>query len=96
MDGSVDPFRAIVQSCTVFTFGAREVAGQKRWYGTVGDTYVAVVEFGKRVTAKSLLVMGESADKESKHWFDQAELYSRGEFKTAWFEKGEVKKHLDK
>jgi acyl-homoserine-lactone acylase len=32
---------------TVFTFGARQISGQKRWYGTVGNTYVAVVEFGK-------------------------------------------------
>lgn len=46
---------------TILTFGARAVPGQKRWYGTVGDTYVSVVEFGKKPVARSLLVFGETA-----------------------------------
>jgi acyl-homoserine-lactone acylase len=81
---------------TIFTFGTRTVPGQKRRYGTVGDTYVAVVEFGKRPQARSLLVFGESADPASKHYFDQAPLYSRGEFKPAWFELRDVKKHVER
>ncbi len=81
---------------TIFTFGARPAAGQKRSYGTVGDTYVSVVEFGKRPEARSLLVFGESADPQSKHYFDQAELYSSQKFKPAWFEAGEIKKHLER
>ena len=81
---------------TIFTFGARAVPGQKRAYGTVGDTYVAVVEFGKRPQARSLLVFGESGDRESKHYFDQAELYSGQKFKAAWFEKGAIRKHSER
>jgi penicillin amidase len=81
---------------TILTFGARPVTGQKRWYGTVGDTYVAVVEFGKTPVARSLLVFGESADAKSPHYFDQAPLYSRQEFKPAWFSLKEIKAHLER
>jgi acyl-homoserine lactone acylase PvdQ len=81
---------------TILTFGTREAPGQKRMYGTVGDTYVSVVEFGKRPEAHSLLVLGESADAQSKHYFDQAELYSTQRFKPAWFDLGEIKKHVER
>jgi acyl-homoserine lactone acylase PvdQ len=81
---------------TIFTFGARAVPGQKRWYGTVGDTYVSVVEFGRKLQARSLLVLGESADPASKHFADQAELYSKQQFKPAWFDLGEIKRHLER
>ena len=83
-------------SGTVFTFGARELPGQKRWYGTVGDTYVAVVDFGKKVTARSLLVMGEVADPASPHYFDQAKLYSEGRFKEAWVASGDIRRHRER
>jgi acyl-homoserine lactone acylase PvdQ len=65
-------------------------------YGTVGDTYISVVEFRKRPDALSLLVLGESADPQSPHYFDQAELYSTQRFKPAWFELKEIKKHLER
>jgi len=83
-------------SGTVFTFGARPAAGQKRNYGAVGNTYVAVVEFGRKVTARSLLVMGQSADPKSPHYFDQAKLYSEGKFKDAWFDTAAVKRNTKK
>jgi penicillin amidase len=81
---------------TILTFGTREAPGQKRMYGTVGDTYVSVVEFGKRPEARSLLVLGESADPASPHYVDQAELYSTQRFKPAWFELGDIKKHVER
>jgi penicillin amidase len=81
---------------TIFTFGTREAPGQKRMYGTVGDTYVSVVEFAKKPVARSLLVLGESADPQSKHYFDQAELYSTGQFKPAWFDPREVRQHTER
>jgi acyl-homoserine-lactone acylase len=81
---------------TVFTFGARQISGQKRWYGTVGNTYVAVVEFGKKPVTRSILVNGQSADPSSKHYFDQAHLYSTQKFKPAWFDFSEIKKNLER
>ncbi len=81
---------------TIFTFGTRQTPGQKRMYGTVGNTYIAVVEFGKKVQARSLLVFGQSSDAASPHYFDQAGLYSTQRFKPAWFELSEIKHHLEK
>jgi len=83
-------------SGTIFTFGTREVPGQKRNYGIVGDTYVSVVVFGKNPVARSLLVNGESGDPASPHYTDQAPLYSAGKFKDAWFSLSEIKKHLER
>ena len=83
-------------SGTVFTFGTREVADQKRWYGVVGDTYVSVVEFAKEPVARSLLVNGQSADAASPHYTDQAPLYSAGTFKEAWFKLGEIRRHTER
>jgi acyl-homoserine lactone acylase PvdQ len=81
---------------TVFTFSARPSPGQKRWYGTAGNTYVAVIEFGRRPRAQSLLVFGQSADPKSPHHFDQAPLYSGQRFKPAWMTLGQIKKHLER
>lgn len=81
---------------TIFTFGTRAQQGQKRNYGITGNTYVAVVEFDKKPVARSLLVSGQSADHVSKHYFDQAPLYSSQQFKPAWFELPEIKQHLER
>ncbi len=62
-------------------------------YGYVGNSFVAVVEFGKVIKAKSLLAGGVSADPNSPHFTDQAERYSRGEFKEVNFYKQEVEKN---
>jgi penicillin amidase len=77
----------------VFTFNAPPARDQKRRYGVSGNSYVAVVEFGRRPRAFSIVTFGQSADPNSPHFFDQAPLYARGEFKPAWFAAGDVKKN---
>jgi len=62
-------------------FGARSVNGSKKLYGYRGNSFVAVVEFGDKVTAKSLLAGGQSGDPESAHFYDQAQPYAQGQFK---------------
>jgi penicillin amidase len=77
----------------MFTFYARPVEGQRRRYGTAGNTYVAVVEFGPRVRAMTLHTFGASADPASPHFFDRAPLYARGEFTPTWLTLAEVKEN---
>jgi len=77
----------------IFNFYAPPAKGQKRRYGTAGHSYVSVVEFGREVRARSVLQFGQSHDPASPHYFDQAALYARGEFKPAWFSLKEIKAH---
>jgi len=80
----------------VFTYNARAEKGQKRRYGTSGNTFVSVVEFGKQPRARSVLVFGQSADPKSPHHTDQAELYAQGKFKDVRFALKEIKANLER
>jgi len=77
----------------IFAFYALKPAHSPRLYGVAGDSYVAAVEFGPHVKAYSVVPWGESGDPKSPHFFDQAHLYARGQFKRAWFTLKEVKEH---
>src|SRR5947199_3839357 len=60
------------------SFGARSYQGSKKIYGTSGNSFVAVVEFGKTVQAKAVTAGGESGNPSSPHFNDQAKRYSTG------------------
>ena len=80
----------------VFTFYARDVAGQKARYGTAGASYVSVVEFGPQVRALTLHTFGASGDPRSPHYFDQAPLYAAGKFKPGWFTLAEIRANAER
>ena len=74
------------------SFGARPYPGTKRIYGSSGNSFVAVVEFGDKVKAKSLLAGGQSGDPSSAHFDDQAQRYADREFKDVAYYKEDVEK----
>jgi acyl-homoserine-lactone acylase len=67
------------------SFAARPYPGTKRWYGTSGNSFVAVVEFGPRVRALAVTAGGESGDPASPHFNDQAERYATGNLREVYF-----------
>lgn len=74
------------------SYGARAYPGTDRIYGTSGNSFVAVVAFGERVRAKSLLAGGQSADPESPHFDDQALRYINRVFKDVAYYREDVEK----
>jgi len=72
------------------SFGTRKGEHTKRIYGVGGNSFVAVVEFGDKVSAKSMLAGGQSGDPKSPHFDDQAKPYADAAFKTVAFYKEDV------
>lgn len=71
-------------------YGARYDNNTKKIYGTRGNSFVAVVEFGEKVKAKSILAGGQSGDPSSPHFDDQALPYAKAEFKEVAYYKEDV------
>ena len=71
-------------------YGARAADNTKRIYGYRGNSFVAAVEFGDRVRAKTLLAGGQSGDPASQHFIDQAQLYADRQFKTVAYYREDV------
>lgn len=77
-------------------FGMVAPQKTKRIYGDRGNSFVAAVEFGPRLRAKSILAGGQSSNPASKHFDDQAAMYSRGEFKEVLFYRDDILRHLER
>ena len=71
-------------------FGASQGESTKKIYGYRGNSFVAVVEFGEKVKAKSLLAGGQSSDPNSPHFDDQIEPYIKREFKDVPYYRADV------
>lgn len=78
------------------SFGARPYPGTKKWYGTSGNSFVAVVEFGDSVRAKAVSAGGESGHPASPHFNDQARRYSTGELRDVYFYPSQLKGHTER
>jgi acyl-homoserine lactone acylase PvdQ len=77
------------------SYASRRFNTKKR-YGVSGNSFIAAVEFGKKLKAKTILVSGESFDPNNKHFNDQAEGYIEGKFKDIYFYKEDVLKHVER
>lgn len=72
------------------SFGAAPRSGTKRWYGTSGNSFVAIVEFGPRVRAVAVTAGGLNNVPGSPHFSDQAERYATGDLRPVYFYREDV------
>ncbi len=78
------------------SFGARPYPDTKKWYGTSGNSFVAVVEFGKTVRARAVTAGGESGDPASPHFDDEAKRYSTGNLRDIYFYRSQLQGHTQR
>jgi acyl-homoserine lactone acylase PvdQ len=78
------------------SFAARPYKGSKKIYGSSGNSFVAVVEFGPKVRAIAVTAGGESGNPSSKHFNDQAKRYSTGDLREVYFYPAQLKGHMER
>ena len=78
------------------SYGAKRYPDTKKYYGTNGNSFVAVVEFGERVHARAVTAGGESGDPSSKHFSDQAERYAAGNLREVYFYPDQLSGHVER
>jgi acyl-homoserine-lactone acylase len=78
------------------SFGARPYPNTKKWYGTSGNSFVAVVEFGDRVRARAVTAGGESGHPGTRHFNDQAQRYATGNLREVYFYRDQLKGHTER
>jgi acyl-homoserine lactone acylase PvdQ len=78
------------------SFGARSYPGTRKWYGTSGNSFVAVVEFGDSVRARAVTAGGENGNPASPHFKDQAVRYSKGDLRPVYFYPAQLKGHTER
>ncbi len=77
-------------------YGERYNNGTKKIYGTRGNSFVAAVEFGEKVKAKTILAGGQSGNPDSPHFDDQIQMYADVKWKDAAYYKEDVLKRAVK
>jgi acyl-homoserine-lactone acylase len=78
------------------SFGARAYPGTRRWYGTGGNSFVAVVEFGDRLRARAVTAGGLNDQPSSPHFNDQAERYATGDLREVRFYREDVEANAER
>jgi acyl-homoserine-lactone acylase len=81
---------------TLASFAARTYPGTRRRYGTSGNSFVAIVEFGPRVHAIAVTAGGESGHPASPHFNDEAQRYATGNLRPVYFWPAELKGHVER
>ncbi|MBE7619693.1 acylase [Komagataeibacter sp. FXV2] len=89
------PFTSAIWG-SLASFGAKRYPGTKRYYGTSGNSFVAVVEFGRKIHAWAVSTGGESSDPASRHFTDQAQRYSDGNLREVYFYPEQLQGHVER
>ncbi|MFM7272271.1 MAG: penicillin acylase family protein, partial [Gemmatimonadota bacterium] len=78
------------------SFGAQATPQTRKRYGTSGNSFVAAVEFGDRVSARAVTAGGLSSDVNSTHFNDQAERYATGNLREVYFYPEQLEAHTER
>ncbi len=78
------------------SFAAHAYPDTKRRYGTSGNSFVAVVEFGPRIHALAVTAGGESGHPASPHFDDEAPRYAAGNLREVYFYPEQLKGHTER
>ncbi len=78
------------------SFGARAFNGSKKIYGTTGNSFLAVVEFGDRVRARAITAGGQSGNPASPHFADQAPRYIAGDLREVYYYPEQLTGHTER
>jgi acyl-homoserine-lactone acylase len=78
------------------SFGARQYPETKKWYGTSGNSFVAMVEFGPKVRALAVTAGGESGHPGAKHFNDEAQRYAGGDLREVYFYPKQLVGHTER
>jgi acyl-homoserine-lactone acylase len=78
------------------SFEARSYKGSRKIYGTSGNSFLAIVEFGEKVSARAVTAGGQSGDPKSSHFNDQATRYASGNLREVYFYPEQLKGHIER
>ena len=78
------------------SFGAKTYPKTKKMYGTSGNSFVAVVEFGDKVRARAVTAGGQSGDRSSPHFNDQAARYATGDLREVYYYRQDLDGHTER
>lgn len=78
------------------SFGANAYKGSKKIYGTGGNSFLAIVEFGDKVRARAVTAGGQSGDPKSPHFNDQAARYAKGDLREVYFYPEQLRGHTER
>jgi len=79
------------------SFGATQKQGTRRWYGTNGNSFVAIVDFTRSgVRARAVTAGGESGSPKSPHFADEAQRYASGNLREVYFYPTQLKGHTER
>jgi len=78
------------------SFAARRYDGTNKYYGTSGNSFVAIVEFGEKVSARAVSTGGESSDPNSAHFGDQTARYIDGALRPVYYFPADLVGHVER
>ena len=76
------------------SFGTTQPTATGERFGVLGNSFVAIVQFGPQIRAVAVTAGGESGDPASPHYADQIERYATGALRPVYFYEADLTGHI--